>query len=252
MPDFEDFTSSSSVVHGQRHRGWRAPPREVFWPMTVRNGGGSAAWRATDRAWWKSMSPHTPGTWTVTLEDGARRRLRLRLKDDGQVTFDKTPGMRYWQQYAVTLTADDPFWLGDPVTSPTWGRDDVQWFTGNDDVGAPPFHISPAQTVGDATLTNPGDVESWPVWEVHGPATFVSLAVGADVIEVPFTLAAGQTLVIDTGVPIALLDGVDVTSQLARHDFAPIPPGGAADLSLDLSGDGWVRASFTPRYFRSF
>src|SRR4051794_20935668 len=75
MPAFEDFTSTSAGGPGQSHRGWRAGARDVFWPVTVNKRGAGVGWLELDRAWWASLSPDMPGTWTVTQEDGARRHL---------------------------------------------------------------------------------------------------------------------------------------------------------------------------------
>jgi hypothetical protein len=61
-------------------------------------------------------------------------------------------------------------------------------------------------------------------------------------------------LEIDTNpsVQAAFLDGVDVTAQLTKADFATLPPGEDVTLSLSMTGAGWVEAKFTPKYLRAW
>ena len=260
MPPFDQYTSRNAAGHGQRLRGYSAAPRDVFWPVQVWQDEDDIRWLEYDAAFWASLSPERPGTWTVEHPAGTARHLRLRLVDDGDHAWAMRPGAIGWQNYAVTLVADQPFWEGDPVSSPVWGQDEsVREFIPAE--GAPPFYLSGASTFGSASLTNPGDVESPLVWTVTGPTTNVTLTVGSDVIGVPFPLLEGQTLVIDTGVPRAQLgtvvDGVlvnstDVTGQISPAGFAPVPAGGTVPLGISMSGTGTVQASFVPHFFRAW
>jgi hypothetical protein len=76
--------------------------------------------------------------------------------------------------------------------------------------------------------------------------------VGGDTIGVPFPVLDGQTLVIDTGAPVALLDGVDVTGQLDAAGFASLPARATTDLGIVMSGTGTVRAEFVPLHERAW
>jgi len=221
----------------------------VFWPLQVWEDTDDMAWMEYDAAFWASLRPDAYGTWTVEHPNGTTRSLKLRFVDDGDHAWNMRPGEVGWQNYAVTLVADDPFWHGEPVVR-SWGQDEEQ----RDFIpagGAPDFYISGASTVGSAAITNRGDVEAWPVWTVTGPTTYVALSVGADTVEVPLTLLEGQTLVIDTGIPRAMLDGVDVTGQVSPG-FAAIPPGQRVPLGINLSGSGRVSVQITPRFYRAW
>jgi hypothetical protein len=125
------------------------------------------------------------------------------------------------------------------------------------------FHISDGRTVDEAQMTNPGDVDAWPVWAINGPTTSVDLGVGGSVVEVPFAIADGERLVIDTnpteqvaylgdvdpGNAFAVLSGADVTEDLGAADFAPIPADATTDLSIDMTGTGIVAARIIPGYW---
>lgn len=252
MPAFERYSSTAAGVPGSRHLGHRAKEREVFWPLQIFHDTSSQAWLDYDAAFWRGLRPDDEGTWTVIQPNGRSRSIRLRLADDGDPSWEFAPGLIGWAAYGVTLIADDPYWRGDPVISPRWGQgyDDLP-FTGTLDAG-PPFFIARASTIATAHLRNPGDVQAWPVWTITGPTTEVALVVGGQEIGVPFPVLEGQTLTIDTGVPIALLDGEDVTGLLDPHEFAPIPPGESAELALTMSGTGTVQASFATRYGRAW
>ena len=109
-----------------------------------------------------------------------------------------------------------------------------------------------AQTV----VTNPGDVESYPVWTIKGPGDTVRLVnqtsgkilnLGANV------LAAGQTLVIDTrpGVKTILLDGVNVFNWLDVYSSLWPLESGDNSLMLQMSNItqiSKIELTYTERY----
>lgn len=251
LPPMDQFTSRLSGGHGQRFRGWSAGPREVFWPLCIFEDTTDEGWLERDAAFWRSLRPDVAGTWTVTHPNGTSRSLKLRLTSDGDKAWDVAPGSRAWTDYGIYLVADQPFWEGQVVGSPVWGQDEapVDFIPAE---GAPDFYLSGASTVGNASLTNPGDVDAPLVWTVTGPTTSVSLTVGGDTIGVPFPVLDGQTLVIDTGAPVALLDGVDVTGQLDAAGFASLPARATTDLGIVMSGTGTVRAEFVPLHERAW
>ena len=121
-------------------------------------------------------------------------------------------------------------------------------FLGNEDIG-PPFHVSPVTTIGTATLTNPGDVESYIQWTVIGPTLSVTVGVGGEDTIIPFAVPKGQKLIIDTDPRnlIAELNGKDVMNQLREFNYPALPPGEDIKLSLAMEGNGSVEARFIDR-----
>lgn len=275
MPPVRRYTSVSPAVPGSRWRGQVALEREVFWPLFVYSNAGSQAWVEYDRAFWRTMHPEKTGVWRVTSPDGGTRTLRLRFVNDGDPSWDRDPVMAGWATYGITLVAEQPFWEGQ-LSTRTWAASAPVDFFG--DGTAPAFHITSGSTLAGATMANPGDVDAYPVWAIRGATTSVSVGVGGRVIEVPFAVAADRLLVIDprptaqTAVEVdapassvapgsaewgAWLEehlpaGTDRTADLGEVDFAPIPPGAAADLSLTMVGTGMVTASLTPLYNRTW
>jgi len=242
----------SPAIHGQDFTGYVVEPRKVFWPIYLYADGGSAEFRSRDRAFWETMRPDTPGVWRYTSE-GETRELVCRFQDDGGHAYNRDPHYFGWATYGISLVADDPFWKGAPIER-TFKDDEPVNFYGGPALKGPPFYISSASRMANAKMTNPGDVEAWPVWTVTGPAENTRLGVGGRQVTVPFKIIAGQTLTIDTD-PLdqtAWLDGVDVTDRLGDYDFAPIPRGKDEALSLFVEGSGTVTARIVPRYDRAW
>lgn len=253
MPPMQHWRSQSPAVPGARWRGAVADSREVFWPVKVWKDTGAQDWVVRDRAFWRTLDPQKTGTWTVTLPDGSRRSLTLRLKDDGNPVWNLMPTLYGWAHYGITLTADDPFWAGDPVQR-SWAAPGAGTDFFNGASKAPTFNIASANTLDTATLSNPGDVDAYLKWTAYGPFTSVTVGVNGSTVVAPITATAGQVLTIDTdpSVLAATLDGTDVTAQLTSSEFVPLPPGEDVTLSLAMSGTGYIAASFTPKYYRAW
>jgi hypothetical protein len=103
-------------------------------------------------------------------------------------------------------------------------------------------------------MTNPGDVEAYPIWTLTGPLTSASIAIDGRTITVPFAVPSGQTLVIDTNPNqlTAIMAGVDKITQLSSADFAPLPVGVDIPIALALAGSGSCEISITPLYYRAW
>lgn len=264
MPPLKRYTSSSPALDGTAYRGMRVDEREVFWPLFVYSDGTSQEWIEHDRRLWDAFDPAKVGTWTVVHPNGERRTLSIRLLDDGDSAWDRDPSQVGWEAYGVRFVAEDPYWHGPAVVRSWASGTAVDFFNGG---AAPPFRISDGASVSTATMSNPGDVDAWPVWTVFGPTTSVDLGLNEQVIEAHFPLPAGKALIVDTdprqqtaldadaasvgGETIAIPTGVDLTGQLGAVDFAPIPPGQSVALSLTMAGSGTVQASLRPSYYRA-
>lgn len=271
LPTFERKSSSSPMIAGSRHRGTSTNDREVFWPLYLYSDKGSTEFMERDRAFWRSLDTEREGTWTVSLPDGSRRSLGLRLtgaEDD----WTHDPIQRGWAGYGIELLADQPYWIGETIRK-SWDQDDLRnyYITEEDRVtyGYPDdviHYISPGGTLDSATFTNDGDVPSYPVWTVIGPTTAVSFGVGAGRVVVPFEIPAGYAAQIDTD-PVSgqvlwygewepgsktITGAIDRTSELdPTSAFLPIPAGQDMPLSFTMSGLGTIIAEVRNKYRRA-
>ena len=247
MPDLDWFTDEAAGVDGSTDRGFRAKPREVFWPLRVYKPELTQAWYDYDRAFWATLHPGRRGRFEVTQPNGVTRSLTLRLQDDGQPVFDTLPGLNGWYRYGVTMLANQPYWEG-PATVQTFANAEDQDFWGGG------WALTGSFNLASATVSNPGDIDTWPIYTIIGPSTAVLVGVGDSLIEVPFTLTGSDSLVIDTDptAQTALKNGVDVTGSLGVTEFAPVPAGQDVPLALSMTGAGSVSVAVKPRYWRAW
>lgn len=248
MPKFTRYTSNAAGIAGSRWRGFGTEEREVFWPAFVWSERGTVEWMRVDSRWWKTMRPDEVGTWQITTSDSIRR-LRLRFSDDGDHSYVRDPTKSGWCLYGVRLVAEQPYWEGDPILLSWEKRTERPFLPG------PPFWVSGTVSLASAVMQNPGDVDAYPIWVLQGPFTAAQVGFDGATITVPFPVAAGNSLTIDTrpdqqtAIDAA---GVDRTGDLGASSFAPIPAGGGKALTLSLSGAGSVSASLTPLYYRAW
>lgn len=258
FPKITKYRSRSRAIPGDRLRGWRAEARDVFWPTFIW-GDGTTEWLERNNAFMSTIHPELPGTWRVRA-GSQERTLQLTGVFDDPHAFDFDPLQRGWAKYGITLEASRPFWRGKKIQRGPWkAPDPAAFFPG------PPFTISSGSAFGTATVPNPGDVEAWGVWTAVGPLESIELGVGSAIITVPFDVASGDQLVIDTDPtnPTAVLGpvppdddepftGTDVTADLGLQDYAAVPPGGSVPLHVEAIGAGFVTFELEPLHFRAF
>lgn len=247
FPKITKWSSTSRAVPGQRRRGWQADPRRVFWPLLVW-GDGTDAWLERQDEFFRTIHPDRPGTWRVTA--GAQTRT-LQLTGDftDAHAYARDPLMKGWAVYPVAMEADQPYWEGQPVAAGPWSA-----HAGEPFFPGPPFHIGSSATLTSAEITNPGDVDAWPVWSAWDELTSLTLGVSGRTIVVPFDLSDGDRLVIGTDPrkPFATRNGVDVLAELGLQAYAPVPALGTAPLAISAGGTGSVACTITPQHFRAF
>lgn len=263
LPKFKQWTRSSPAVPGQTFTGAIAEARTIVLPLAVYEETSSLAWVEHDRAFWKSLHPRRYGTLTLSpAGTGRSRSIRLRLQPEDH-TFDLDPAYARWAEYSAVLIADQPFWEGQPVAA-KWGAAAGDDFY--EETGPQLVNIVTGHTTEGAELTNDGDEDAWPIWTIIGPSTEAHLGVGDQVVEVPFEIADGKALVIDTdprvrtameydyaAEPEAFTNPVDRTVDLVGAvNFAAIPAGETTPVNISITGTGHIRVLMTPLYWRAW
>lgn len=268
----ERHTTSSPAVAGSQYQGSSFLDREVMWPLKIWHNGGSTAWMERDRAFWTTMDPQDTGVWTVVHPDGNHRSLMLRFVDDGDHVRDRNPLRLGWDRYNITLVAEQPFWVGDPVVRSFIGELPPEPFF--EPTGPQIVNIASDFSAANARMDNPGDVESYPRWFIDGDTSSASVGAGGVVVDVPFAVAAGTCLVIDSDpdligatlyeitvsgaekkpsdrvIGVDMINPVDMSAALGEADFAPIPAGAQVPLSLQITGTGTVEVLLPTLYRR--
>ncbi|WP_460407373.1 phage distal tail protein, partial [Actinophytocola sediminis] len=160
-----------------------------------------------------------------------------------------TGGDTTWYRLVLELYAPDAHWHDPtPITLRFAYPTGVKWFP------ILPLKLGAGAVLGDATLTNPGDVDAWPTWTVTGPGTAVSLdnTTTGETLDLVGDLASGTLVIVtEPGQQSITLDGVDWWDKLTGSPTLwQVPPGDTA-VSLALTGaaaGSSVQCSFFPLY----
>jgi hypothetical protein len=262
-PRYTRFTDEVSSIPGNRIRGVNAQARTVFWPLQFQ-ADDVDDWRARYDGFFDSIDVVNPGVWQVGDGDDART-LKLTGIFDADVAFDYDPFMTGYASFGVTLEAAQPYWEGQSVTAGPWtATTPVGFFPG------PTFHISDSsRDFTNASINNPGKIASYVTWACEGEIEAGStVGVAGKLITIPFDIASGTTLVIQTDPRLQYatlitgaiadidwtdLGGVDKTRELGFQSFAAAPAGEDVPLQISVTGSGGqVAARLTPLYRRAF
>lgn len=152
----------------------------------------------------------------------------------------------------VMFRAYDPYWSAVSTT--------VQDFT----IGAMPsffpffpLRLTASEIAVDTTVTNSGDVDTWPVWTITGPGSGIvlrNLTTGKDLTPSGITLAAGQTVIIDTRPGVKTVtrdDGTNLWPYLSNTSALWPLRRGVNSVRLEMSAStsaSALRLSYKPRY----
>lgn len=249
-PPFVLLTSDTPLLDGEQLNDVYAAPRTIVLPMLIA-GRTEAEFRERARGLIRDVFPlRGEATLEVAQPDGQRRRVPVMYVDglEGSEAIDDG-GFRWWRT-GIRLTALSPWWLGDPYEQQWAYAEPVNFLP------ITPRRVSSSSILGDVTLTNPGDVETYPEWSLTAPATGVTLTRldTGESLHVDAPVPAGRTLRIVTApreTQLALDDGTPMWSALGNgSSFWPLPVG-EAPLSLQVAGAGVgteLVLSYTPRY----
>ncbi|NUP19881.1 MAG: phage tail protein [Streptomyces sp.] len=256
------LTSDDHPRGGARLRHVQPQPRTIVWPVLVKGADHTAFtanWRQLARAFTRTLrrqadGSFSPGTLEVARPDGSVRTIAVYYSDGwdgrGQVATGIT-----WDSAVLTLWCEDPYWVdAAPVT--------VHRETGTPTDFLNPFpSVSSSQVLGATTVTNPGDVDVWPVWTISGPATSIEFTRedtgSAFTLDMTATshgpLLAGETVTISTDPPrVRSGTGENLVAGLSWPAAVlwSLPPG-ATPVTFQLDGaaaGSAVDLTFHPRY----
>lgn len=127
--------------------------------------------------------------------DGKTNDLFCRVTSGLSVDGEGQYGPRMHRALLI-LQADDPYWYDLVETRGFSGSAGTSWFP------ILPLSLGSSSVIGDVSITNDGDVETWPVWTIVGPASdpeISNITTGKTFsLEFPAPLDAGETVTIDT------------------------------------------------------
>lgn len=179
---------------GETVRFIRSKPGHLVWPLYVfgdthlqyvqRN-------RQIKRAFMMTMHRSAVGVLRVARPDGTAREIEAYCESG----FEGDAGDGWLtSKYAIALFCPDGYWRDiTPVTT-------TNSYVAGADYFAPFPQVSAGLALGETVLTNPGDVDAWPVWTITGPMTAMSATNVTTGYEFTLTypLLAGEQIVITT------------------------------------------------------
>lgn len=160
----------------------------------------------------------------------------------------------YAQRISATFLAHDPYWysVGDTAIVYTGDAEVSTFFPFF------PLRLSASSVfVNDSSISNPGDLEAWPVWTIEGPGSniVISNLTTSQSLTLNTAVTSGQSVTIDTrpGAKTVLND--DGTSlfplMTATSTLFPLARGdNHVQVAMDsTSTTSAIRLAFRPRYF---
>lgn len=255
MPPISLISEAVPSQPGEQYRDARYGVREVDVPIILR-ATSQVAMQAELRRLARLLDPtQGDGKLRVTAVDGAQRELTCRYAGGFERDESKGPAGPAFQKAVWIFRAFDPFWY-DVTTNVE------SWTTGTPATFFPffPLRLSGSAVFADTTITNDGDVESWPIWTITGPGTapiLRNLTTDSVIDLTPLSLAAGETVQIDTTPGVKTVQRDDGTneygSMTADSDLWSLERGVNA-IRLEMSTpttDSEFQLSYRRRYLAS-
>lgn len=236
---------------GEQVRFIRSEARRITWPLHVFGETQvefQARYRRIMRAFTLTTQRRAPGVLTVYMPDGSARFIAAYY----ETGFGGESGENWLSANPVlTLYCPDGYWSGiDPITISRQGGTPAPT-----SFYSPFMNIGQSRLLGETTVDNPGEIDSWPTWTITGPLTrFVAENATLGVqFALTTTLTVGQQARITTMRPTVRGPGdVNLTGSLDWPSAVlwPLAPG---NNDLNFSMDNATSASsvdmtFYPRY----
>lgn len=251
-PPYEITADRYAGIDGDTVQAVSATAREVMLGQII-EAADEAALATRVRALVRAMRPKAgPGTLIASSPDGTRRTLTCRYAGGLEGAEDRastTPGR--WVKAAIKLRAADPWWYG--------AEQSVSVGLGSGPNFFPifPLVLAPSTVQGQFTVDlSDADDPTYPLWTVTGPGSDLVLTnqTTGQVIAVTTSLAAGQSLIIDTRPGFQSVRRDDGTNLMGSVTSDPALWGlveGVNTVTAALTGAttaSRITGTFRPRY----
>lgn len=222
---------------GQRFRSVQHGTAVVQLPVDF-YGPSAVALRASMRAWVYRLNP-TRGTGRIriTAPGGDQRELVCSYSEGLDRAAEDAMDVINRIRSVLTFVTEQPYWqdASDTVQSWTLLSSLATFFPFF------PLRLSGSEVFADATVTNDGDVAAWPVWTIGGPGSspiLRNLTTG-DMLSLPVTLLAGESVTIDTrpgAKTVTKQDGTSLFGSLAAGSSLWPLAQGSNSIRIEMSG----------------
>jgi hypothetical protein len=199
-PAYERVEQTIPLQDGARLKSINAAPADMLLPVLIKCATESDLYdqMGTMLGWFDPRS--ADGQLQVATPNGHTRVRKCRyvtgLEEDDS-TSNRGPG---WRQVVFAFRAVEPYWR---------------------DTSDQTYDFGSATTT--HTLVNSGDVESWPVWTLHGIFTAVTLLnnTTGDTVTITKTLTSTQIITVDTNPFVKSVKREDGSNQFSSITSTP-------------------------------
>lgn len=196
MPEVSLISTGVPGQPGERLREVRHAVKEFTIRLTLVTDDEPSL-RVAQRNLVTAMNPaRGPGILRVTSTIGDVREIECYYASGlGMEEAEGTSGPNM-QQADVTFRAFEPYWRDPLETSIPFGIGVTPTF-----FPIFPIRLTSSQIAVDVTVDNTGDVEAWPVWQIIGPGSAITLrnvTTGKLLTLATVPLNAGESITVDT------------------------------------------------------
>lgn len=195
LPPMATTVLQTPLVDGDTPRFTLAQPRPLEVHALIQ-GSNQTDFETVRTQLQNAMNPKRgDGYFRATRADGVMRDIFCRY--DSGFEGDESWGVSssVYEEVLLKFVAHDPYWYDTLATVLTFPASAATNF-----FPITPLKLSSSSVLGNNSIYNGGDAEAYPVWTITGPGTNPILTNGTTgkAITTTVTLAAGETLVIDT------------------------------------------------------
>lgn len=260
-PPFELHADDSPNLDGGMFRDARAVAREIMLPIYL-HGIDRRTVRDLKSRLVSALNPKKGYCVLKFVEgDAIPRYLRCYYKSGMEGSEAQDQAGFTWKKFGIQLTAYEPYFYSDDVQVAQWAFGGGEPFLSTTQAFFPLRLNAGIISGSEVLVSNPGDVEAWPRWELTGPIkgfTFASPSGHSFGVTAPGdgsdVVAGGRTLTVDTRPGFKSLKDDQGTNYWPLLDASPqlwSIPEGDSTCTVDIvpgSTSAKVRLVFQPRY----
>lgn len=255
LPPIELITEQVPSRPGTRHRRTKILPRQLDIPLhfTEPTYEEFKAKLNSIENWFYPDPEKGPGILRITNAQGITKEINAYYQSglQGNESLDST-GYN-WQDAVITLLAPDPYFRSTAAITIVYTLGEPATF-----FPLLPIRLTRTDIFSDPSVNNTGDVPTYPIWTIYGPATNITLVNSSlspvRTIEIAYTLLEGETITIDTREDMRWVlknDGTNLYGFLTNTSFLWPLVKGVNNLQIELENStaaSSVRLDFFPRF----
>ncbi|MEU7863483.1 hypothetical protein [Nonomuraea sp. NPDC049141] len=249
------------ALDGAYLRHIRRQSRELFLPLFLLASDRPQLLQLK-RAFLSSLDPaYGAGKLRLTEADGTSRHIEVYYASGAEGDEGKTLTGLHWAKYGLVLRAFDPYFYSGEAQAIEFTPGALNLKSFFDGLFLGDFPLNSNHTLnGVSQVTVTGDVDTWPIWFIHGPCSTVSftrrtMGVADRVFSAALNLAPTDLVVIDTrpGMKSVInrTTGANFWPRLGPSpQLWPISPGSNEVIIsvADVGAETAVNLLYTPRY----